>query len=109
MNAIRPVDREIKKAGLRWADLITPSRDLAAANEANVRRELAVADEANAVLLAENLALREALDSIRSRGGGQWDDVANSSGNVNATARWAARSTPVPCPPSDRARNRFSQ
>jgi hypothetical protein len=90
VNAIRLVDREIKKAGLGWVDLINPSRELAAADGADASRALAIADEANAALLAENLALREALDSIRSReGGGQWADVASGGGNVNAVAQWA--------------------
>jgi hypothetical protein len=79
VNAIRLADREIRKAGFGWVDLINPSR------------ELAVADEANALLLAQNQALREELDLIRSHNGrgGQWDDVANSGGSVNATAQWA--------------------
>jgi hypothetical protein len=78
LAAIRAADRELRKAGLGWADLIIPSC------------ELAVADEANAALLAENLSMREELDSIRGREGrGQWDDVASGGGNVNATAQWA--------------------
>lgn len=79
VNAIRLVDRELKKARLGWADLIAPSR------------ELAVADEANAALLAENQELREALDNLSrsGRGGGQWDDVGASGGNTNAVAQWA--------------------
>jgi hypothetical protein len=91
-NAVRIADHEIRKAGIGWAELIAPNREVAAGNGANPidPSELATANEANLLLLVENAALREELDLLRNRaGGGQWDDVGESVGNVNAAAQWA--------------------
>jgi hypothetical protein len=79
VNAIRLTDRELRRANVSWGDLLAPYR------------ELAIATQAAAVLLAENVELRAEVErlSATTRCGSvaAWQDITTAT--TQAAALWA--------------------
>ena len=79
LTALRLADRMLRDAGMRWEDLLSPSR------------ELEIATEAAAILLAENTALKAELEQLRTTGTeiATWSEVGAAIANTQRAALWA--------------------
>ena len=79
LTALRLADRMLRDAGMRWEDLLSPAH------------ELEIATEAASVLLAENTALKDELEQLRTTGTGiaTWSDVGAPLAATQRAAEWA--------------------
>jgi hypothetical protein len=79
LAAARTADRLLREAGIGWGDLLAPFR------------QLEVATEAAALLLAENISLKAELDQLRATGTAValWQDVGATASNTRGSAQWA--------------------
>ena len=77
LTALRLADRMLR--GMRWEDLLPPSR------------EHEIATEAAAILLAENTALKAELEQLRTTGTAiaTWSEVGAAIADTQRAAQWA--------------------